>query len=408
MKRFLFLFLPALLCADDLKSLLEFANTNNNLIVSKNITKQSKTKELESSENSYYPTLDVGANYQRLDDRSPFIPGTTYAGYAKIGFDIYDGSKKSYTVQQKKDELYASGYELDDTKKNIAFAIVEDFYSIKSMYASLQAQEEATKAVKAQLERMQRFFEVKLATSDDVDRLQSAYDKNIYAIESLKLQILSRKKALELKVGKNIASFDDSKFKKVQTKKNDELDAIKALRATKSSVLNAAESVDSNLYPQIRLEDTYSLYGYDGYDATHFKGPDNQNKLLLTLNLRLFDFGTIKEAKEAVKLQASALQEQITYKTKEQKMQQELALERIKTSKLNIESSRSALKAANSALKTITQKYDAGVVDNVVYLDALSSQTEAKAMYESSLNDLEIAYAIYYFYNSEDLEEYLE
>ena len=89
-------------------------------------------------------------------------------------------------------------------------------------------------------------------------------------------------------------------------------------------------------------------------------------------------------------------------------MQQELSLERIHTSELNIKSSQSSLKAAKSALKTITEKYNAGIVDNVVYLDALSSKTQAQAMYEKSLNDLEIAYGIYYYYNNKDLGEYIK
>jgi len=135
---------------------------------------------------------------------------------------------------------------------------------------------------------------------------------------------------------------------------------------------------------------------------------DKQNEIMATLNLRLFDFGTIREKKEAIKLKADALNEKIIYKLKEQQMQLEIAKERIVTTKLNIKSSKSALKSATSALKTITKKYNAGVVDNVVYLDALSSQTKAKSTYEKSLNDLEIAYAIYYYYNNENLEKFIK
>ncbi|WP_321778704.1 hypothetical protein [Sulfurimonas sp.] len=56
---------------------------------------------------------------------------------------------------------------------------------------------------------------------------------------------------------------------------------------------------------------------------------------------------------------------------------------------------------------TISKKYDAGIVDNVVYLDALSSQTTAKALYETSLNDLEVAFATYYYYAGKNIEEFI-
>ena len=410
MKRLLFLALPLLLNAESLKSLLQYAQANNELVVSQKYIEQSKQKELDSVDSSYYPTVDAGLFYQREDDATPFRPGTTYGASVKVGFDIYDGGKKSYTSKQKNSELTSAIFTSNDTKKSIALGITQDFYNIKSLKASLDAREEASKVLQAQLERMLQFYDAKLATSDDVDRLQSAYDSNVYAIDSLKFEILSLQSALELKVGKNIDSLDDSKFKKTLSQQSDELDSIGAMRANRTAILNLSETVNSYYYPNIRIEDTYSLYGYQ--DEPSMAGMaieqlDNQNKIMATLNMRLVDFGAIGEQKAAIALQADALNEQIKYKSKEQKMQLSLAIRRVETVKLNIKSSQSALKSATSALKTITKKYNAGIVDNVVYLDALSSHTQAKAFNEKSINDLEIAYAMYYYYNSKNIEEFL-
>jgi len=404
--------LPFVLNAEGLKSLLEHAQKSNELIVSKSLLVDSKESEVKSSESNYYPTVDVGAMYQRYDEATPFSPTTTYSGYATLGWDVYNGGKRSNTLKQKKEEFRSSKYEYEASKKDISLAIVEDFYNYKTLEASLEARIEASNAVKAQLNRMQQFYDAALATSDDVDRLQSAYDSNIYNIESIKFEMLKVKKSLELKVGKNIDSFDASNFVKEQTQMPEELDSIKALRAQKSATLSLSETLDSFYYPQIRIEDTYSFMGYD--EIPSFPGvgtidlPEQQNKLMATLNLRLVDFGAIGEQKAAVKLSADSLNEQILYKDKEQKMQQDLALSRITTAKLNIKSAASAMKSANSALETITKKYNNGIVDNVVYLDALSSQTESKSMYEASLNNLELSYALYYYYNSKKLEEFLD
>ena len=401
--------LPLFLYADSLKSLLDYAQNNNELIVSKSIIQESKKSELKSSENNYYPTVDVGAFYQRYDEASPIMPGTTYSGYATVGFDVYSGGQKTYTIKQKRDEHKASQFDEEATKKSTKLAIVQDFYNLKNLEAALSALKESSNAVKAQLDRMTQFYDAQLATSDDVDRLQSAYDKNIYMIDSTSFEIYALKKSLELKVGKNIENFENSTFKKVGDSDSDELDLIKSLRATKSSVLNASETIDSYYYPQVRIEDTYSFYGYDD-ESTAFpiEQLDKQNKIMATVNMRLVDFGVIGEAKEAVRLQASALEQQILYQTKEQKMNQELSLKRIETAELNIKSSRSALKASTSALKTITEKYNAGIVDNVVYLDALSVNTESKSAYEASLNNLEISYALYYYYRGKNIEEFLD
>ena len=410
MNRLLFLVLPLLLNAESLKSLLEYAGANNELVVSQEYIKHSKQKELDSAKSNYYPTVDANLFYQREDYATPFRPGTTYGTSIKVGFDIYGGGKKSYTSKQKQNELNSAIYSYSGTKKSITLAIAEDFYNIKSLVASLRAREEASKVLSAQLMRMLKFYDAKLATSDDVDRLQSAYDSNVYVIDSLKFQVLSLKSALQLKVGKDIVSLDDSKFKKTLSTNSEELDSITALRANKSALLNLSETVDSYYYPNIRIEDTYSLYGYE--DEPSIAGIpiemlDNQNQIMATLNMRLVDFGAIREQKAAIALQAQALNEQIKYKSKEQKMQLSLAMRRVETVILNIKSAKSALKSSASALKTITKKYNAGIVDNVVYLDALSSYTQAKASEQKSINDLEIAYAMYYYYNSKNIEEFL-
>ena len=412
MKKLLLLgIVPVILFSDDLRLLLEFAKQNNNLINASKISTHAKEKELESAKSNYFPTLDVSGFYKRDDDASPFQPGTVYGANAKVSFDLYDGGKKSYTKKQKANEHKSALYSYKDTQKSILLTIVQDYFNLKSLTSLLKARVEASEAVKVQLERVKHFYEAQLATSDDVDRLQAAYDSNIYAIESLKFQIKALKKSLEIKVGKKIASFEDSTFKKTVQQDQEELDSIQALKYSKTALLNLSETIDSYYYPTIHIEDTYSLYKYQ--DEPSLAGRpipllDNQNEIMATVGLRLFDFGTLKEQKEAIKLQADALSQQIIYKSKEQQMQLELSLDRIHTANLNIKSSKSALKAAKSALKTITQKYNAGVVDNVVYLDALLAKTQAQATYEKALNDLEIAYAIYYYYNNKNIEEFLQ
>lgn len=408
-KELLLLFLPFMLNAESLKSLLEFADKANNLIVAKDLQAQSKKSEMDSSKNDLYPTVDIGAYYKRDDKPNVILPGTTFSGYAKIGYDIYVGGRKENTIEQKRGALKSSQFDKKATKNSIELAIVQDFYNLKSKEATLSAREEASKAVKAQLTRMEEFLKASLATQDDVDRLQSAYDSNIYVIESLKFEVLSLKKSLELKVGKRIDSLDASTFIKSESAAQ-ELDKIRALRATKSSIMMSAEIIDSYYYPQIRIEDTYSLYGYADEPSLagfNIEQVSNQNQLLATLNMRLYDFGTLSKSKRSALLQADALGEEIKYKTKEQKLQQELALQRIVTSKLNIKSASSALKSAKSALTTITKKYNSGIVDNVVYLDALTARTEAQATYQTALNNLELSYALYYYYNANNLEEYL-
>ncbi|WP_373003599.1 TolC family protein [Sulfurimonas sp.] len=408
MNKLILLIIPAFMYAESLKSLLDYATQNSDLVVSKTLTQKAKSSEVESRRSAYFPTIDVGAFYQSLDEKTPMQAGDVYSGFAKASFDIYDGGKKSALLDQSKNEYKASNFDSESTKKSLSLQIVQDFFNIKSLKATLASREEARKSLQEQLTRMKRFFAAKVATNDDVDRLQAAYDTNIYEMESMKFQILSAKKSLELKVGKNIETLDDSKFKEFSKQTKELIDSVKSLMAKKDALVDGAESVDSIYYPQLKIEDTFSVYGYERSDALHPEGVDNQNKLLLSLNMRLFDYGTVAKSKQALMINSQALNTQVSYFKKEQAMRYELALSAIDTSHIKIKSAKSALVAATSAFKTISKKYDAGIVDNVVYLDALSSQTEAKALYETSVNDLEIAYAAYYYYAGKNIEEFLQ
>lgn len=406
--RYLIFMLPILLYSQTLQELFQSADASNGLIHAQKEQLQAKGHELESAKAAYVPTLDVGALYQRYDERSNFMPGSTYGAYARLGLSIYDGGAKSSAVTQKSSEQKSQQYSLEAKRQELYLAIAQNFFTLRSLHASLEAYEQSQKLLEAQLERVKAFLDARVATEDEVDRLQAAFDTNLYEIESLRLEIIRVQKSLELRSGLALSDTPSSRFIAPSDLEGSELDSIQALRLQADAMREAAESIESHYYPNISLEDTYSFYGYSDYDATHPKGVDNQNKLLVTMNIRLFDYGVLDEQSQAVRLGAKALQSQADYYAQEQQMQRSLSIQRIKASELKIKSAQSALRAASSALESITKKFSAGIVDNVAFLDALAAQTRAKALYESSLNELQIAYALYYYFHAKNIEEYLQ
>ena len=407
----LLLLLSTLLGAENLHELITFAQKKNELVVAKQYTQNAKTQELASKKSEYYPTLDLGGFYKRDDAVSPFQAGDVYSGYAKVDFELYDGGRRSAEVNAKHESLKASRFDTVAFQKSLALNITKHFFAIESLQATLHAREEAQKTLKAQLQRVKQFYEAKMATVDDVERVQADFDTNLYDMQTIRFQILSLKARLELIVGKKIEDLEPSKFKKDRSATFGTLEDIQALQSQKNAIQYNADATQSYYYPNIRIEDRYNVYGYERLDplADQFAKPlDNQNVLLMSVNIRLFDFGRVAKTQEALHLQAAALQSQIQYKTKEQQMHYELAVARITTARLKIESSKSALNAATSAFETIEQKYNAGIVDYIVYLDALTKKTSSKALYESSVNDLEVAYAIYYYYSGKNILEELQ
>lgn len=402
------LLLPALLFGDSLKSILEYAYQNNNILHSYKYAKDAKAKEVESKKSDYFPKIDIGASYKNTSDATLFQISDIYSAYGRVELDIYDGGVKSSQLEKAASEHKASGYDESQAKKNISLEIVKNFYEIQSLEALLSAKEDSKKSISEQLERVKRFYDAKLATRDDIDRLQASYDNYLYEIESVRFEIFSAKKALEIKVGKKIESFEKSFFMESSASDFEVSDSVKSLEYKQNAMQSSSKALEGAYYPKIKIEDTYSLYGYNNVEAANPLKIDRQNVALISLNMRIFDYGAISEAKQSMDLNAKSLKKQSEHMSYEQKAEYEISIARIGSTKLKIKSSKSALASARSAFKTVNEKYDARIVDYVVYLDALSVKTNAEALYERSLNELQVAYALLYYHSGKNLEEFLK
>ncbi len=164
--------------------------------------------------------------------------------------------------------------------------------------------------------------------------------------------------------------------------------------------------------PQVNLSDTYHKSHFDdlvtapGISGNEFL-IDRQNKLMVSVNMRLFDNGKMSKESEAVKYQKLSLLSQIDHAKKEQRMNFKLAGKSLKTTRTKLKSSKSALKAAKSTYDVIRQKFEVGLVDNIAFLDALAQRTLAYARYKETVYDYEIRKSIYYYYAGKDPKEFI-
>lgn len=410
MKKLLFisLMVPAFIYAQGLKELLTNALANNNMVSSNQLLEQAQKSTLEASKSSYFPTLDISGGYQSLNQKSANTPGDVYNGAVNVGFDIYDGGYKSNTIKRNRQLLKSAQFTTSAYKKSLQLSIIQDFYDIKNTQSTIKALNEEKIQLEAELTRIEQFFQVGSATKDEVDKLKAELSNNLYQIETAKYQLLSLKKLLAIKVGTQIGALDDSSFIAPEYKEQEISDSIQALKATAKSYEYTAKSINAGYMPTLRLDDTYSFYEYDRTDATHPESVPNQNKLVLSFSMRLFDDGNIKKQKEAVMYQKLSLEKEIKQSKEEQDTNVALAISKIQTAKAQIASAKSTLESAKSAYETILEKYKVGAVDNVSYLDALSKQTSAVAQYDTALNALQVAYATYYYYINKDIKEYVK
>jgi len=395
--------------ATSLKEVLNSVINNNDLIQSSKFLTKSKERELQSVSNIYSPTLTIGDTFSRLDvDKSAKQVGSTNIAYIKAGVNLYDGGRNKAIKKQKFYQYQSNQYQQKLTTKNLLLQATTLFFQAKSIQAQLKAYEDKGKTLKAQYEKEKIKYKNQMVTIDNLLKLQSEYQANLYQISDLKYQFDVLLQNLSLLTNQNITTLDDDRLLDIKNLKFKESDNIKSLKndikASKENIniLKSAKKV------KVKLEDSYNFYQYDDYNQKILSDlPDSQNQLMLSIQFNLYDTTTRHKTQSAI-LAKKALDKKLAYQLKQEKLNFLLDKRLLKTQKDKIESAKLALKMAQSVYEIISDKYENGVVDNITYLDALSKKVTNEAMYEQALYEYEIAKAKYYFDSGVDYGEILK
>ena len=408
-KLILLALLPFSLNATTLKEIMQTTLKNNANIKAMDFDVASKKETLKSVSNTMNPTVNIGANYNRLDldVRSSQI-GTTSMGYLKFGVDLYDGGKNSSIKRQKSFELESIKLSTKASKKEILLQVATLFFQIKTINANLLAYQDKSKALYAEFLREKQKYDLKMITKDEVLKLQSEYESNKYIIEDLKYQRDYLYQNISLLAGAKITSIDNSKLPDMLNLKYQSSSNIKALRGGLKAANENITQTEAIKKPKVRFEDSLNVYHYNDYNEGLLKDlPDSQNQLMLSFSLNLYDTSSSSKRQSAM-LAKMVKKEQLNYAISKEKMIFDLAVKKLGTQKAKINSAKSALDMAISVYDIILTKYQNGIVDNIAYLDALSKKTINRALYNQALNNYEIAKANYYFSSGVDYEEVLK
>jgi len=414
MKIFILLLFPLLLFSQSysLKTFIKHAKKTNRLIKAKQLGITSKQQEVEVAKSDYWPTVDVGVSHSLISPNSLVNPGETSTVYISAAMELYDGGRKEALLKAKDFEYKASLFEKSAFEKSVTLEIVQHYFTIKKHKAMVFALQERSKELNAQIIRIKKFKQVKLSTQEEIDKLVAVYENNLYVLESVKLALVTSEENLQLISGLSAKYLKRNYFKEPRKIVFEVFENIKMLQSNASAIGENANALRAGYKPQLNLTNTYHQSHFD--DTVNIAGMsgdgfliDHQNKLMLSLNMRVFDKGKIFKQSESVKYKKLALLSEIAYAKREQKMQYKLANRSLKTSRLKLKSAKSALKATKSTYKTIRKKFEVGLVDNISFLDALTQRTLADARYKETVYDYEIRKSIYYYYAGKDPKEFI-
>ena len=393
-----------------LVTLVDNANKTNNLIKAKEISIKAKQKEVEAAKSAYWPTVDIGASHSYITPNTVVSPGETSTAYAMISLDLYDGGRKSALLNAKRYEEEAALFEKRAFEKSITLQIVQHYYGLQKLNATLKALQERSTELNEQIKRVKKFKGAGLATKEEVDKLQAEYDSNNYTMANTRLEFLRSEKNLQLLSGLPVHTLKRNYFQEPKNIEFEIFENIKMLQASANAIGEQANAVNAGYKPQINFSDTYNKYHYDdtvsltGFDLLE----DHQNSVSISVNMRLFDHGRISKESEAVKYQKLALLSEIEYAKNEQEMNFHLSQKSLETIRTRLKSAKSALRAAKSTYDVLKEKFEVGLVDNIAFLDALTQKTLAQSRYKETLYDYEIGKSIYYYYAGKDPKEFIQ
>jgi len=393
-----------------LSTLVENANNENRLIKAKEIIIKAKKEEVEAAKSAYWPTVDVGASYSYISPNSLVSPGRTAKGYAKVSMNLYDGGRKNALLSAKRYEEEAALFEKSAFEKSITLNIVRQYYGIRKYKATLQALAERSTELRAQIKRVQKFKLSGLATQEEVDKLQAEYDGNNYTMANNKLELQRSEKNLQLLSGLPAKHLKNDHFREPKNIEFEIFENIKMLQSNANAIGENSNAIDAGYGAQVNISDTYYQSNYS--DTVTLPGLgglllDHQNTLMVSVDMRLFDKGRMAKESEAVKYQKLALLSEIEYAEDEQEMNFHLSQKSLETIRTRLKSAKSALRAAKSTYDVLKEKFEVGLIDNIAFLDALTQKTLAQARYKETLYDYEIGKSIYYYYAGKDPKEFI-
>lgn len=395
-----------------LKTLIDNANNKNGLIEAKTIKIKSAQESVDAAESAYWPTVDVGASGSQVSPNNVVSPGQTTTAYAAASMNLYDGGRKSALLSGKEFEYDAAVFEKSAFEKSITLEIVRQYYGIQTRKATLAALQERSTELRAQIHRVEKFKTAGLSTQEDVDQLQSVYAGNDYIIANTKLALVTSEQHLKLLSGLPVKYLKKNTFAEPKNVKFEIFENIKMLEARANAVGETSKAIKSGYQPQVNVSDTYhqshfddtvSMAGFDGSGLLI----DNQNKVMVSVDMRLFDRGRMSKESEAVRYQKLSLLSEIEYAKKEQKMNFHLSQKSLEATRSQLKSVLSEIKAANSTYSAFKQKFEAGLVDNIAFLDTLARKTLAQARYKETLYNYEINKSIYYYYAGKNPKEFI-
>lgn len=395
MKKLSFLCLiPLFSFAGNLPELLMLAEQNKQVESSRYMLESAKEKE-SSIKSGYLPSLSLGANQSYNQEETMFAPEKSRTGSATVSFVLYDGGKREALFDQQEALVKSATFSLASVQNNVSLNVIYYYYNYISTLASRESTLQKMEQLSAERYRLEKYLSVGSATADEIQKIISTIEQTKVDLLTLENTLNNISNTLEYLTGKEVS---------VEKGSTVVLQEVKAEDATRFDILALEESVQSAKaeaqaakaphLPTIKIEDSYSRFKYDYANPAYTNDSDRQNTVQLTMQWKIFDFGSTSSAVQAAQKMYLSKNSDLAYEKSKAKASFKSAQNSYQTALAKIEAAKARLQASEMTYDLVQKKFQNGIVNNVTYLDALTDKFNARSSLQTALNEVEYQKAV--------------
>jgi len=390
-KNLLWLTLPLSLMAGNLQELVDLA-LNNPMMHASHYTREASQFQKEALSQSYLPSVLLGGSHTYNSEKTAMTPEKTTTGFAKLSYTLYDGGKREALYDVYEANLKSATYLANATANDLTLQVSYAYYYHFSLVSHREAIEQKIEQLHAEHYRLEKFLSVGSSTKDALLRIQASVEQAKVELLQTEESIQKNLNTLEYLTTKSIVPTQGSTILlQEQPQSSSSRYDILALEQNVLAAKANAEATKAPNRPTITLEDTYSRYDNE---YSNIVGTDSQNALSLNIQWKIFDFGATSSSYEASFKNYLSKSSELIYTKQKAHASFKNAQNSYKTSLAKIESAKLRVKASDATYELVKKKFQNGIVDNVVYLDALSEKYTAIASLNTALSDIEYQKAI--------------
>ena len=386
--------LPLVAFAGNLPELLKLAEQNKQVESSRYQLEAAKENEY-ATKSGYLPSLSFGANQTYNQQENMLSPEKSRTGAATLSFTLYDGGKREAQFSKQDALVKSATFSLASTQNNVSLNVIYYYFNYLSTLASQTATLQKLEQLHAERLRLEKFVSVGVATEDELQKIISSIEQSKVDLLTLENTLNNISNTLEYLTGESVHVELGSSVVFNQTVQDDvrRFDIL-ALEQSVQSAQADVKIAKSPHLPTIKIEDTYSRFKNDYANPAWNSDADHQNTVQLSLQWKIFDFGSTSAGAQAAQKTYLAKSSELAYEKHKAKASLKSAQNSYQTALAKIEAGKARLHASEMTYELVKKKFQQGIVNNVTYLDALSDKFNAQAQLQTALNEVEYQKAV--------------